>query len=70
MNAVAYRDFVRELTRSPTLESWSAISGRANLRLNTRLKRLVRNYEQRLDVSGVMIQIALGSLMLHRIVHP
>lgn len=33
-------------------------------------RRLVRDYEQRLDVSKAMIHIALGSLMLRRIVHP
>lgn len=36
----------------------------------TRWKRLVRDYQQRLDVSGAMIHVALGSLMLRRIVHP
>ncbi len=36
----------------------------------TRWKRLVRDYEQRLDVSEAMIHVALGSLMLRRIVHP
>jgi len=34
----------------------------------TRWKRLVRDYEQRLDVSEAMIHVALGSLMLRRIV--
>lgn len=33
-------------------------------------KRLVRDYEQRLDVSEAMIHLPLGSLMLRRIVHP
>ncbi|MCP3733211.1 IS5/IS1182 family transposase, partial [Sphingomonas sp. MG17] len=32
--------------------------------------RLVRDYEKRLDVSEAMIHVALGSLMLRRIVHP
>lgn len=36
----------------------------------TRWKRLVRDYEQRLGVSEAMIHVALGSLMLRRIVHP
>lgn len=36
----------------------------------TRWKRLVRDYEQRIDVSEAMIHVALGSLMLRRIVHP
>ncbi|NIE81732.1 IS5/IS1182 family transposase, partial [Asaia sp. As-1742] len=33
-------------------------------------RRLVRDYEKRLDVSGAMIDIAMGSLLLRRISHP
>ena len=36
----------------------------------TRWKRLVRDYEQRIDVSETIIRAAFGSLMLRRIVHP
>jgi transposase len=32
-------------------------------------RRLVRDYEQRIDVSKAMIHIALGSLLLRRIAH-
>jgi putative transposase len=46
------------------------LGGRAILRLMTRWKRLVRDYEQRLDVSEAMIHIALGSLMLRWIANP
>jgi len=35
----------------------------------TRWRRLVRDYEQRLDVSEAMIHIALGALLLRRIAH-
>jgi len=35
----------------------------------TRWRRLVLDYEKRLDVSGAMIDIALGSLLLRRISH-
>jgi transposase len=35
----------------------------------TRWRRLVRDYETRLDVSEAMIHIALGSLLLRRIAH-
>jgi putative transposase len=31
-----------------------------------RYRRLVRDFEQRLDVSEAMIYIALGSTLLHR----
>lgn len=36
----------------------------------TRWRRLVRDYEQRLDVSEAMILIAMASLTLRRIAHP
>jgi transposase len=35
----------------------------------TRWRRLVRDYEERIEVSEAMIHIALGSLLLRRIVH-
>jgi hypothetical protein len=33
----------------------------------TRWRRLVRDYEQRIDVSKAMIHVAMGSLLLRRI---
>ena len=36
----------------------------------TRWRRLVRDYEQRIDVSDAMILVAMGSLLLRRISHP
>ena len=35
----------------------------------TRWRRLVRDYEARLDVSEAMIHVAMGSLLLRRISH-
>ena len=35
-----------------------------------RWRRLVRDYEQRIDVSGSMIEVAVGSLLLRRISQP
>ena len=35
----------------------------------TRWRRLVRDYEERIDVSEAMIHVALGSLLLRRIAH-
>ena len=35
----------------------------------TRWRRLVRDYEKRIDVSKAMIHVALGSLLLRRITH-
>jgi transposase len=36
----------------------------------TRYRRLVRDYERRLDVSEAMIFLAMGSLLVRRISHP
>jgi transposase len=36
----------------------------------TRYRRLVRDYEARLDVSHAMIDIAMGGLLIRRITHP
>ena len=35
----------------------------------TRWRRLVRDYEARLDVSHAMIHVAMGSLLLRRLAH-
>ncbi|MDI3308067.1 MAG: transposase [Acetobacteraceae bacterium] len=35
-----------------------------------RWRRLVRDYEKRLDVSEAMIELAMGALLLRRIAHP
>jgi transposase len=34
-----------------------------------RWRRLVRDYEKRLDVSEAMIHVAMGSLLLRRVAH-
>jgi transposase len=36
----------------------------------TRWRRLVRDYERRRDVSGAMIHIGMGALLIRRIAHP
>ena len=36
----------------------------------TRFRRLVRDYERRLNVSEAMIFIAMASLLIRRISHP
>jgi len=36
----------------------------------TRHRRLVRDYEARMDVSEAMIDIAMGGLMIRRLAHP
>ena len=34
-----------------------------------RWRRLVRNYKKRIDVSGAMIEVAMGNLLLRRLSH-
>jgi transposase len=75
MDAAAYRDFVLEIVRRTDKEPGFKVLPRRwvverTFGWMTRWKRLVRDYEQRLDVSEAMIHVALGSLMLRRIVHP
>jgi len=75
MDAAVYRDFVLEIVRRTDKESGFKVLPRRwaverTFGWLTRWKRLVRGYEQRLDVSQVMIHIALGSIMLRRIAHP
>jgi len=49
------------LRRSRTFES--------NARTRQAVCRLVRDYEQRIDVSEAMIYVAMGGLILRRISH-
>lgn len=75
MDAAAYRDFVLEIVHRTDKETgFKALPRRWIVERTfgwmTRWKRLVRDYAQRIDVSEAIIHIALGSLMLRRIVHP
>jgi transposase len=75
MDAAAYHDFVLDIVRRTDKEPGFKVLPRRwvverTFGWMTRWKRLVRDYEQRLDVSEAMIHVALGSLMLRRIVHP
>ncbi|MBE7728280.1 IS5 family transposase [Komagataeibacter sp. FXV3] len=75
MDAATYQDFVLEIIRRSNKESgFKVLHRRWVVELTfgwmMRWKRLVRDYEQRIDVSKAMIHVALGSLMLRRIVHP
>ena len=36
----------------------------------TRWRRLVRDYEQRCDVSEAMIHVGMSTLLLRRVAHP
>jgi putative transposase len=75
MEAAAYRDFVLEIIRRTDKQPGFKVLPRRwvverTFGWMTRWRRLVRDYEQRLDVSEAMIHVALGSLLLRRIAHP
>ncbi len=74
MDKAAYLDFVIEIIRrSDTAKGFEIVPRRWVIERTfgwmTRWRRLVRDYEERIDVSEAMIHIALGSLLLRRIAH-
>lgn len=74
MDKAAFLDFVVEVVRRTDKEVGFKILPRRwvverTFGWMTRWRRLVRDYETRIDVSEAMIHIALGSLLLRRIAH-
>lgn len=74
MDKAAFLDFVIEVVRRiEGQEGFHVLPRRWVVERTfgwmTRWRRLVRDYEQRLDVSNAMIHIALGALLLRRIAH-
>jgi putative transposase len=75
MSQAAYRDFVIEVVRKltgqrgfqPLPRRWVVERTFGWMR---RWRRLVRDYEQRCDVSEAMIGVAMGGLLLRRVSHP
>ena len=66
----AYLDFVIEVVgRIEGQPGFNVLPRRWDLRWMTRWRRLVRNYEARIDVSEAMIHVAMGGLLLRRISH-
>ena len=75
LDVCAYRDFVLEVVRRCDREPGFKVLPRRwvverTFGWMTKWRRLVRDYEQRLDVSEAMVHIAMGSLLLRRIAHP
>lgn len=74
MDKAAFNDFIVEIVRRIDNEPGFKVLPRrwvverifAGM---TRWRRLVRAYEQRIDVSKAMIHVGLGSLLLRRITH-
>ena len=74
MDKAAFLDFVIEVVRRIAGEPGFKVLPRRWVVERTfgwmmRWRRLVRDYEQRLDVSEAMIHVAMGSLLLRRISH-
>ena len=75
MDKAAYLDFVVEIIRrSDTQKGFEVLPRRWVVERSfgwmTRWRRLVRDYEARIDVSKAMIFVAMGGNMLRRTTHP
>jgi transposase len=75
LDKAAFLDFVVEVVRrSDTDPGFRVIPRRwvveRSIGWLTRYRRLVRDYERRLDVSEAMIFLAMGSLLVRRTSHP
>jgi transposase len=74
LDKAVFRDFVLEIVRQTDAEPGFKVLPRRwvverTFGWMTRWRRLVRDYESRLDVSEAMIHVAMGSLLLRRIAH-
>jgi len=75
LDKAAFLDFVIEVVRRLDTEPGFKVIPRRwvverTFGWMTRYRRLVRDYERRLDVSEAMIFLAMGSLLVRRISHP
>ncbi len=75
MRQAAYRDFVIEIVHKLKDQQGFQVLPRRwvverSFGWMTRWRRLVRDYEQRCDVSEAMIYASMGSLLLRRVSHP
>lgn len=73
MNKEKFLDFIVEIVkRYPLQKGFAPLPNRCVVERTfgwmMRWRRLVRDYEERLDVSEAMIQIAMASQLLRRIV--
>jgi transposase len=74
LDKAAFRDFILEIVRRTDAEYGFKVLPRRwvverTFGWITRWRRLVRDYEARLDVSHAMIHLAMGSLLLQRLAH-
>ena len=74
LDKAAFRDFILEIVRRTDAEPGFRVLPRRwvverTFGWMTRWRRLVRDYEARLDVSHAMIHVAMGSLLIRRLAH-
>jgi putative transposase len=74
MDKAAFKDFVIEIMRRIDSEPGFRVLPRRwvverTFGWMTRWRRLVRDYEKRIDVSTAMTHVAMGGLLLRRISH-
>lgn len=73
MDKAAFLDFTLEIIRR-TQAAFEVLPRRWVMERSfawmTRHRRLVRDYEARIDVSETMIHIAMSGLLIRRITHP
>jgi putative transposase len=74
LDKAAFDDFILEILRRTDSEPGFKVLSRRwvverTFGWMTRWRRLVRDYEARLDVSHAMIHVAMGSLLLRRLAH-
>jgi putative transposase len=74
LDKAAFRDFILEIVRRTDTEPVFKVLPRRwvverTFGWMTRWRRLVRDYEARLDVSHAMIHVAMGSLLLRQLAH-
>jgi transposase len=74
MDKAAFEDFIIEIVRRVDVEPGFKVLPRRwvverTFGWMTRWRRLVRDYEQRIDVSQAMILVAMGGLLLRRNAH-
>jgi transposase len=72
LDKAAFLDFTVEVVRRLEGQAGFAVQSRRwvverSFAWLLRWRRLVRDYEQRIDVSQNMIYLAMGSILLHRI---
>lgn len=75
LDKAVFLDFVVEVVRRSDAEPGFKVIPRRwvverSIGWLTRYRRLVRDYERRLDVSEAMIFLAMGNLLIRRISHP